>query len=270
MIHLRDIGGRRIACWVNNGGGLPDRRTLVFIHGSGGDHTNWIEQYTPLKTTFNVVALDLPGHGQSEGPGKREVSAYVEWVKRILDGLGIVKPVMIGHSPGAAICLSFAIRYGDAAAAVVPVGGGLKMPVNPIILEGLRTDPRAIIALAAKLSVAKPNRERLSGLLAESLSRVDPEIIHGDYSACDGLDIAEAITGIGIPALVICGADDKMTPPSLSQCIQDGIPGARLALIEGAGHFVMLENPAAFNTTLADFVNSLASAGPPTPRFAAG
>jgi pimeloyl-ACP methyl ester carboxylesterase len=132
------------------------------------------------------------------------------------------------------------------------------MPVNPLILEGLRKDPGAIIALAGKLSVAKPNRERLSGLLAESLSQVDPEILHGDFSACDGLDIAEAIAGIRIPALVICGADDKMTPPSLSRCIRDGIPGARLALIEEAGHFVMLENPAAFNTTLADFVNSLA------------
>jgi pimeloyl-ACP methyl ester carboxylesterase len=257
MIHLQKIGGRRIACWVNNGSFLPDRATLVFIHGSGGDHTNWIQQYTPLKTTFNIAALDLPGHGRSERPGEREVPAYVEWVKQILDGLGIVKPVMIGHSLGAAICLSFVIRYGDTARAVVPVGGGIKMPVNPAILEGLRKDPGAVIALAAKLSVAKPNRERLSGLLAESLSRVDPEIIYGDFSACDGLDITEAIAAIRIPALVICGADDKMTPPSLSQRIRDGIPGARLSLIEGTGHFVMLENPAAFNTILTDFVNSL-------------
>jgi len=257
MIHLQSIGGQRIACWIGNGGVLPGRSTLVFVHGSGADHTNWIEQYTPLETTYNVVALDLPGHGGSEGPGEREVSAYAEWVKQILDGFGIVKPVLIGHSLGAAICLTFAIRYGDAAAAVVPVGGGLKMPVNPIILEGLRKDPGAIIALAAKFSVAKPNRERLSGTLAESLSRVDPEIIHGDFSACDGLDITEAVAGVRIPALVVCGADDKMTPPSLSQGVCDGIPGARLALIEGAGHFVMLENPAAFNTLLADFVNSL-------------
>lgn len=257
MIHLQEIAGRRIACWINNGGVQAGRRTLVFIHGSGGDHTNWIQQYTPLKTAYSIAALDLPGHGQSEGPGERSVDAYCEWVKATLDGLGILKPVMIGHSLGAAICLSFAIRYGEAAAAVVPVGGGVKMPVNPLILEGLRTDPGGIIALAGKLSVAKQNRERLSGLLTESLSSVDPEILHGDFSACDGLDIAEAIAGIRIPALVVCGADDKMTPPPLSQAIRDGIPGARLALIEGAGHFVMLENPAAFNATLTDFVGSL-------------
>jgi pimeloyl-ACP methyl ester carboxylesterase len=257
MINLQDIDGRRIACWVNNGSFLPDRRTLVFIHGSGGDHTNWIQQYTPLKNGFNIAAIDLPGHGRSEGPGEQEVAAYVEWVKKTLDGLGIFNPVLIGHSLGAAICLSFVIRYDRLAAAVVPVGGGVKMPVNPMILEGLQQDPAAVIGLAAKFSVAKQNRERFSDLLTESLSLVDPRIIHGDFSACSSLDITEAVSGIRIPALVICGAEDRMTPPSLSQVIRDRIPGARLVLIEGAGHFVMIENPEAFNEALTAFVKSL-------------
>ena len=257
MINLQDIDGRRIACWVNNGSFLPDRRTLVFIHGSGADHTNWIRQYTPLKNGFNIAALDLPGHGRSEGPGEQEVAAYVEWVKKILDGMGIFNPVLIGHSLGAAICLSLVIRYGETAAAVVPVGGGVKMPVNPMILEGLQQDPAAVIGLAAKFSVAKQNRERFSGLLMESLSLVNPGIIHGDFSACNSLDIEETVAGIRVPTLVICGAEDKMTPPSLSQCIADRIPGAKLALIEGAGHFVMMENPEAFNEVLTTFVNSL-------------
>ncbi len=255
MINLQDIGGRRIACWVNDGGFAPDRKTLVFIHGSGGDHTHWVRQYTPLQDAFNIAAIDLPGHGRSEGPGEQEVNAYVEWVKKVLDGLGIVKPVMIGHSLGAAICLSLAIRHPGFAAAVVPVGGGARMPVNPLILEGLKKDPAAVIALAAKFSVAKANRERFGGLLAEELSRINPEIIHGDYCACDSLDIAEAITEIGIPALIVCGAEDKMTPPSCSEFIRDHVSGARLALIEGAGHFVMLENPEAFNAALTGFLD---------------
>jgi pimeloyl-ACP methyl ester carboxylesterase len=257
MINLQEIDGRRIACWVNNGSFHPDRKTLVFIHGSGGDHTNWIRQYTLLKNAFNIAAIDLPGHGRSEGPGEQDVAAYVEWLKKILDGLKIVKPVLIGHSLGAAIALSFVIRYGTAAAAVVPVAGGVKMPVNPLILEGFLKDPASVIGMAAKFSIAKQNREKFSGLIAESLSRVNPEIIHGDFSACNSMDITEAVAGIRIPALVICGAEDKMTPPSLSQFISDRVPGARLTLIEGAGHFVMMENPEAFNTALKDFVSAL-------------
>jgi pimeloyl-ACP methyl ester carboxylesterase len=256
MIHVAEIDGRKLACWVNNGSFLPDRKTLVFIHGTGGNHTDWILQYTPLKNAFNIAAIDLPGHGQSDGSGEQDVPAYAAWVKKLLKGLGIAKPVLIGHSLGAAICLSIAIHHGDAAA-VVPVGGGVRMPVNPAIFEGLKQDPAAIFALAAKFSVAKGNRERLSGLITANLSRVKPEIIQGDYTACDKLDITEAIAGIRIPALVVCGTQDKMMPPAFSEYLGGHIPGAGLALIPGAGHFVMLENPEAFNAALTDFVNSL-------------
>jgi len=257
MIHVQEIDGRKLVCWGSNGSFLPDRKTLVFIHGSGGSHTDWIRQYTPLKDLFNIAALDLPGHGESDGPGEKDVPSYVAWVKKILEGLGIVKPVLIGHSLGAAICLSFVIRYGHDAAAVVPVGGGGRMSVNPVILEGLRQVPAAIIGLAAKFSIAKENRERLSGLITETFARVNPEIIHGDFTACDKLDIMEAVAGIRMPALVICGAEDKMTPPALSRYLEENIPEARLVLIPGAGHFVMLEKPEAFNAALTDFVNSL-------------
>lgn len=259
MIHIQEINGRKLACWVSNGGFPTDRKTLVFIHGSGGTHTDWILQYTRLKNIFNVAALDLPGHGQSDGPGEQDVSTYAAWVKKLLEGLGIARPVLIGHSLGAAICLRLAISHGDAAAAVVPVGGGVRMPVNPAILEGLQQDPEAIIGLAAKFSVAKANRERLAGLITENLSRVNPSILHGDFTACDKLDITEAVGGIGIPALVVCGTEDKMMPPAFSEYLGKHIPQAKLALIPGAGHCVMLENPEAFNATLTDFVNSLAA-----------
>jgi len=257
MIHVQEIGGRKLACWVNNGSFLSDRKTLVFIHGSGGNHTDWILQYTPLKNAFNIAAIDLPGHGQSDGPGEQDVPAYVAWVKKLLEGFGIAKPVLIGHSLGAAICLSFAIHHGNAAAAVVPVGGGVRMPVNPAFLEGLKQDPATIIGLAAKFSVAKGNRGRLSSLITENLSRVNPEIIYGDFTACDKLDITEAVVGIRIPTLVICGTEDKMMPPAFSEYLGKHIPGAGLALIAGAGHCVMLENPEAFNSALTAFVNSL-------------
>lgn len=257
MIHIQEIDGRKLTCWVNNGGFLPDRRTLVFIHGSGGTHADWILQYTGLKNAFNVAALDLPGHGQSDGPGEKDVSAYVACVKKLLEGLGISRPVLIGHSLGAAICLQLVIGHRDAASAVVPVGGGVRMPVNPSLLEGLEQDPAAVISLAAKLSVAKANRERLSGLITENLSRVNPSILHGDFTACDKLDIMETVTQIAIPALVICGAEDKMTPPAMSEYLGEHIPGARLELIAEAGHCVMLEKPEAFNAVLTDFVNAL-------------
>ena len=257
MVIFHEISGANIACWVSSQNFSHGKMTLFFIHGSGWDHGTWIEQYTRLKDEFNIAAIDLPGHGLSEGLGEQDVSQYVEWVRRLLDALALEKLVLIGHSLGAAISLVFAIKYGEMLSAIVPVGGGARMPVNAMILEGLKTDPDSVIALAAKFSVTKENRERLSRTVIEGLSRANPDILYGDLLACDRLDIGNEVARIGKPTLAMCGADDKMTPPALSQFLRDNIPGAQLSLIENAGHMAMLENAEAFNRALKSFVESL-------------
>jgi pimeloyl-ACP methyl ester carboxylesterase len=257
MIAKRDIDGVRIACWMNSNTWQENNRTLVFIHGSGGDHTNWVYQYSVLKNDFNILAVELPGHGQSEGKGEQSVSLYVEWMRKILDAFGVKKPVLIGHSLGAAISLTFAIQHGGLLAGIVPVGGGVTMWVNQAILDGLLKDPAPIIEMAAKLSLAKQNREKFSPALSEGFSKANPVVMHGDFSACNQLNLTDDIGKISIPVLVLCGAEDKMTPPENSRYLADHIPGARLALIENAGHFAMMENPEAFNQALKDFALSL-------------
>jgi pimeloyl-ACP methyl ester carboxylesterase len=257
MIAKRDIDGIKIACWMNGSAWQENSRTLVFIHGSGGDHTNWVYQYSALKNDFNILAVELPGHGQSEGKGEQSVPRYVAWVRKIIDAFGIKKPILIGHSLGAAISLTFAIEQGELLAGIVPVGGGVTMWVNPAILEGLLKDPVPIIEMAAKLSLAKQNREKFTRSLFEGFSKANPVVMQGDFSACSQLNLTDDIAGINIPVLVICGAEDKMTPPENSRYLVDHIPGARMALLENAGHFVMMENPEAFNQALRDFALSL-------------
>jgi len=257
MIATRSVDGLKLAYWMNDEGWVKNRKTLVFVHGSGGDHSNWEEQYRHLDRDFNILAVDLPGHGQSEGKGEQEVIRYVEWMRKLIESLKLGKPVMIGHSLGAAISLTTAIHYGSLLSGIVPVGGGVRMPVNQMILDGIRKDITPIISLIIKFSITKENRERLAGLLTEGLAAANPEVMYGDFLSCDRLDITDAIAGIRIPALVVCGEEDKMTPPALSQFIKDNIPGAKLALIPKAGHFVMMENVEAFNKAIKEFAESL-------------
>jgi len=257
VIVFKEINGVNIACWVNSENFADGRKSIVFVHGSGGDHRLWIKQYTKFKDEFNIAVIDLPGHGQSKGEGEQDVSLYVEWVRKLLESLALKKPVLIGHSLGAAISLVFAIQYGEMLSGVVPVGGGARMPVNEMILKGIKTDPDYVIALAAKFSLSKENRERLSRTVIEGLSRANPDVFYGDLLACDRLDIVGQVSRIGIPTLVLCGADDKMTPLVLSQFLCDSIPGARLSLIKNAGHMAMLENAEAFNKLVREFVESL-------------
>ena len=255
MIEKRIVNGVEISCWVNRKEWVPGRKTLVFIHGSGGDHTVWVYQYSQLKDNFNIVAIELPGHGSSGGKGEEDIGAYVAWVKDICAVFGIEKPILIGHSLGAAIALSFAIRHGELLTAIVPFGGGVKMPVNPMILEGVRKDLAGTLAMTAKFAVAKKNRERLAPILAKR--NPNPDVLYGDFLACDRLDISETVKNIKVPTMIICGSEDKMTPPALSESVRALIPGAQITVIPEAGHLVMLEDPEAFNRALKAFVDSL-------------
>jgi pimeloyl-ACP methyl ester carboxylesterase len=257
MIRIEVVNGLKLACWVNRREWQAANKTLVFLHGSGGDHSVWLHQCAAFRHSFNIAALDLPGHGRSEGRGEQDIAAYVEWVRRIIGGMAVASPVMIGHSLGAAVALAYALTYGDSLAGIVPVGGGAAMPVNQAILDGLKTDPEIVIALAAKIALAKSNRDRLSDTLTKSMSAVNPDVLYGDFLACAGHDMTAAVSRIRVPTLVICGEEDKMTPVAMSQHLKDNIPGARLALISNAGHFAMLENVEEFNRSLGTFVESL-------------
>jgi pimeloyl-ACP methyl ester carboxylesterase len=257
MIKKINIADRQISCWLNPRDFGAHQQNLIFIHGSGSNHSCWSYQYSRLYKQFNIVAIDLPGHGSSSGEGESDVDQYCRWVKKMLDILQLKKPVLIGHSLGAAITLKFALRYPQNIAGIVPVGGGIKMPVNPDLLSCLKTNPALAIELICKFSLARENRPKLFDPLQESMSQANADVFYGDLSACDKLDLTEDIGKINTPTLVACGMEDKMTPPDLSRAISAGINGAKLCLIAGAGHMVMLERPAEFNEALVKFVTAI-------------
>ena len=254
---IQEIDGVRIAFRTNEGGFAPGRKTLFFIHGSAGDHTVWENQYAGMEDEFNMVAVDLPGHGQSGGSGEREVALYAKWVKKTVEALGLRRPVLAGQSLGAAIVLESAIRYGDMLSGIVTVGGGAKMPVNPLVLDGMKGDPSMIINSIPEFAVSKKNCERLGDLLIDNLRRADKNVAYDDFLACDRLDISGEVEQIRIPTLLICGEDDRMMPPKFSIYLKEKIAGAKLVLIKETGHFVMMEDAESFNAALREFVNSL-------------
>ncbi|MCX7982367.1 MAG: alpha/beta hydrolase [Syntrophales bacterium] len=254
MIERRWVRKTEIAAW-RNVAPWAERKTLVFIPGSGGDHTLWLPVLNELKDDFNLLALELPGHGSSGGKGEEEVGAYVEWVKDILDVFEVRKPVLVGHSLGAAITLTTALRYPELLAGVVAVGGGARMPVNTMILDAIHKDLKGLMAFTSKIAVAKKNRERLIPVL--TARSPNPDTLYGDFKACDRLDLEEDLGKITVPTLIVCGMEDKMTPPELSQAMQTKIPNSQLVLLPETGHMVMLEEPHRLAEILGSFVRSI-------------
>jgi pimeloyl-ACP methyl ester carboxylesterase len=265
MLKYFNVGSTKIAYWINGGDVVNKKQSLVFIHGSGSDHSVWSHQYARLHKHYNILAIDLPGHGRSGGRGETDVESYCLWIEKLLDILNLKNTLLVGHSLGAAITLRFALNYTQEVAGIVLVSGGMKMPVNSFFLEFLKTNPPEVPAevmdLICKYSLAKENRPKLSAPLKKSLSQSSVEVLYGDLSACNNLDLTQELGKIKVPALIICGAEDKMTPLDFSRQLATGISGAMLEIIEGAGHMVMLERPAEFNLALDKFASAISREG---------
>jgi len=178
-------------------------------------------------------------------------------LRRFLRAAGAAPAVLVGHSMGGAIAQAVALAQPDALRGLALVGTGARLRVHPKIFEALRRDP----AEAARMLVewgfgpAAPQALRADG--ARDLLRCPPEVIEGDFRACDAFEVMAEVGRIRLPTLVVCGEQDVLTPPKYARFLHHQIPGSRLALVPDAGHYVMREQPAAVNAALAEFLGAL-------------
>jgi pimeloyl-ACP methyl ester carboxylesterase len=237
-------------------GDVRGKRHLVLVHGAGGSHLDWPAPLRRLRET-NVYAIDLPGHGRSEGTGQSSIAAYRDFLLAFLDALGLEKVVVVGHSMGGAIALDFALSYPSRLTGLILVGTGARLRVLPAILTGVLSNFEATVDLILDYAFGPSATEQLRRLGRQRLLQTPPQVLHGDYAACDAFDVMERLGEIRCPTLVICGTVDKLTPPKYSVYLCDHIPGAELVLVEGAGHMVMLEKPEAVTNAVSRFIASL-------------
>lgn len=251
------IGPNRIH-FVEHGAALTDRfPSVLFIHGAGGSHQIWFHQLRALGRKRRVIALDLPGHGGSNGSGAEQITAYRDLVKELATALGFQRFVLAGHSMGGAIAQCFALAYPDQLVAIVLVGTGARLRVHPKIFAGLRDDARSAVELIAKWSRAPCAPAEAVEQDAKAMLRTPVPAIEGDLRACDAFDVMEQIQEISTPTLVICGTDDLMTPPKYAEYLHQQIKGSELVIIPGAGHMVMLEKPEEVSRAIEGFLEGL-------------
>lgn len=231
---------------------------LVLVHGAGGTALHWPPAVRELPGR-RVLAVDLPGHGGSPAPGRRSMAEYAGCLARFLDALGEPGAVLAGHSMGGGIVLALALEQPRRALGLALVGTGARLRVAPPFLEqtaSAATFPEAIRRLT-EWSWGPAFAPRLGELQAERLAETTPEVLHGDYLACDGFDALGRLGEIRVPALVICGSEDRLTPPRYSEYLRDHLPRAALTILPGAGHMVMREEPARVAAALQGFLAGL-------------
>ncbi len=234
--------------------GLP----VILLHGAGGANLSWPAELRRL-AGFRIYALDLPGHGKSGGRGLQSISAYAKSVLLWMNAIGLPRAVFVGHSMGAAIAMTIALDHPDQTLGLGLVGAAARLRVAPELLQeaaSLTTFHNAIEKLV-RWSFSPASSERLMGLAAKRLGETRQSVLHGDLLACNDFDITDRVSSIQSPTLIICGADDKMTPIRHSQYLTSQIKGAALNIIAQAGHMVMLEKPVEVANKMQSFLITL-------------
>ena len=247
------VGSRRV---YYSARGQAEGTPVVFIHGAGGNRLVWGGQLRSLSSAQRVVALDLPGHGRSDGPGMACIGSYAQVVAEVLGRLGSAA-VLVGHSMGGGVALHLALQWPGLVAGLVLLGTGGRLRVAPSLLAGLQDDFRCAVAAITGSAFAPATASTIRKRGEGALLAAGPATLLADFRACDAFDVLARLGEIHVPCLVICGAEDRLTPVKYSEALAKGIPGARLQVIPSAGHMAMLEEPAAVSQSILSFVSGL-------------
>jgi pimeloyl-ACP methyl ester carboxylesterase len=242
-------------CFVATGGRQFDSSlpTIVLLHGAGFDHTAWaLHSRWFAHHGFGVLAPDLPGHGRSKGATLPTIAAMADWTAALLDAAGAAKARLVGHSMGSLIALETAARHPAKVSGLSLIGTAATMTVGPDLLKAAETNGHAAIDMVSIWGLGF--QAELGGSLAPGLwmhfgaqrvlEQCRPGVLFNDLSACNAYQGALAAAAqIKVPATVIVGERDMMTPAKAAKALAAALPNSRTIVLAGAGHMMMAERP---------------------------
>ena len=247
----------------------PAQPTVVFIHGVLNDHSVWILQSRALAHHgWNVLAIDLPGHGRSGGQPPATVEQSADDVLALLRAAGIARAVLVGHSFGSLIALEAAARAPSQVSHLALVGTAFPMAVSPALLEASVSAPEKAIhmvnvfshstlcpppsALGPGTWLYGSSRALMRRVLA---SNPTVNLFHTGFQACDRYRGGEqAMAAVQCPTLLLVGRHDQMTPPRAARALAAHARQATVVEVE-AGHALMTEAPDAVLDALRQFLS---------------
>jgi pimeloyl-ACP methyl ester carboxylesterase len=242
----------------------PARPSLVFVHGAAHDHSVWALQSRYFAFHgWNVLAVDLPGHGRSGGDVLESVEAIADWLIAVLDAAAIKRAALVGHSMGSLAVLECAGRHPDRVTHATLIGPALPMAVSDALLDAAQRDDHVAFELINGWSYSARKQRGgnqvpgmwMTGSAMRLLERTRPGVLYRDLVACkDYVGGVEAARGVRCPTLLILAARDIMAPIKLTKELVATLREARVVTLAGAGHAMMAEEPDAVLDALRGFL----------------
>ena len=245
----------------DNGKGIDKNKdTIVFLHGSGLSHIVWsLSEQFFSNNNFNVLSIDLPGHGNSEGPCLKTIEEIAEWLELVFDTLGLKSLILVGHSQGCLEILEYSHRYNERLKKLVFIGGSNKMPVHPDLIELAENGDSDAVKLMMKWGY-EGSKKFIGGNPVEKIiqsPRDISEILAVDLKACNNYSNgSEAAKTIKLPTLLIFGELDKMVNLEVGKKFSTLLENSETHLINGCGHMIMIEKAFEMREKILKFLNS--------------
>ncbi len=256
-------GAHRIHYFHTGATTLPDvppnterGELLLFLHGAGWNGALWQKSMSDFAEEHSPLALDFPGHGRSTGiDGLRSIDEYRDCLADFIEALRLRPAVLVGHGLGGAAALAYAIFHPQRVRGLVLTGTAARfqIPAEQLdtwrnVMRGRRAQPFTNEGFAA---LADPGAQR--AVLSEQI-KTDPRVRYMDLVLSESFEVTPWLEELKLPVLIINGVEDPYAPPERARALRDGITGAELVIVEGAGHYVPWERRGAFETALRQFL----------------
>ena len=235
-----------------------NKDTIVLLHGSGLSHIVWslTEQYLSNKN-YNVLSLDLPGHGNSEGKCLLSIEQISDWIEKVLNELNISEVTIIGHSQGCLEALEYYFKYPKKVKNLIFVGGSYKMPVNRDLIDLAEAGDDQAVKLMMKWGYEN-FKKFIGGNPVEKIINSPKdirEILAIDLIACNNYkNGSEALKSINCPTLFIFGELDKMVNLEKGKKFAALIPNSKTQIIKNCGHMIMFEKAFEMREKISEFL----------------
>jgi pimeloyl-ACP methyl ester carboxylesterase len=231
----------------------PALPAVIFLHGAGFDHTVWalLSRWFAHRG-YSVLAPDFPGHGHSGGEPLGSIEAMADWTAALIEVTGAHNARIIGHSMGSLVALETTARYPTKVNAIALICTAATMRVSPDLLHAAESGDHAAIDMVTIWGHSR--QAGIGGSLAPGLwmlgganrllERSRPGVLYKDLAACAAYDGGLAAAAkVTVPATVVLGERDLMTPAKSGAELARALPNARVVTLVGAGHMLMSERP---------------------------
>ena len=250
------VAGRIV--FIDNGtdAGEP----ILFLHGVGSDKSVWRPQLDHYRGLRTAIAMDYPGYGESALQPDATRDDFASAAFALLDRLGHDRAHICGLSLGGIVAIAMHALAADRCRSLVLADTFAVHHDGQGIYDrsmAASTNLRALAEGRVDVLLAQPADPALRSEVVETMSAIDSNAYRLGAEAVWLADQRDRVAAIDVPTLVLCGALDVVTPPTLSRDLAAAIPGAELVLIDGAGHLANIEKPSEFNAALDRFLSEV-------------